>query len=102
MRQGTPVRKLLLSAFLCGAIRQEVRRMNILSGGPEPGFDFSPALGIALRAHNSSLAVLGGDVFSLLRLDRSSVGSELPPIASTPAAAPSYTAVPYWKPWRDF
>jgi hypothetical protein len=76
--------------------------MNIPSDGPEPGFDFSSALGLALRAHNSYLAVSGGDVFSLLRLDRSSVGSELPPIASTPAAAPSYTAVPYWKPWRDF
>lgn len=96
------VKDLLFNALLCAAIRPEVPRMNIPSGGPEPGFDFSSSLGLAMRAHSSSLAVPRGDVFSLLSLDRSSVGSELPPIAITPAIWPNYTAVPYWRPWRDF
>jgi len=71
------------------------------SGQPH-SFDFSLALGLAQRAHNAALASPGADVFSQLRLDRTSIAQELSLIASAPAVKPGYTSVPNWKIWQDF
>lgn len=65
-------------------------------------FNFSAALGLAQQAHVAATELSGGDVFSLLKLDRDSIACELPSIASAPAAVLGYTATPHWKIWQDF
>ena len=62
----------------------------------------SAALGLAKRAHDTSLVTSGADVFSQLKLDRSSIASELPSLACALIPAPGYSSTPIWKPWQDF
>ena len=64
--------------------------------------NFSAALGLAQRAHVAATELSGADVFSLLKLDRTSIACELPSIANAPAAVLGYTATPHWKVWQDF
>jgi hypothetical protein len=62
----------------------------------------SAALSLAQRAHDTSLASSGADVFSQLKLDRASIAAELPSLACAPIPPPGYTSAPAWKPWQDF
>ena len=95
---------MLLTAVRYAQILEEVPAMNFDSlgtNGPAT-INVSAALGLAKRAHDTSLVTSGADVFSQLKLDRSSIASELPSLACPLIPAPGYSSTPTWKPWQDF